>query len=122
MASNYVVDANSIDSDRLKLALQDPTGFAAGHADHAWYVLLLKLPQALRKALLEEIEAGNRVTSIQFCGWPQPGSVLVSLAGPFKQDYTVGSHGVEYRALNDPHYWMADIHEVVDGVEHLIVT
>lgn len=87
-----------------------------------WHLILRLLPMGLRQALLNELTLGNRIISIQYGDWPQKGSVVISLAADFKGTYSEGNpYGVTYRRLNDPHYWIADIHENVQGVEYLII-
>ena len=122
MEDSYVIDSNSIEHDRLLQALKDVDKSAATKKEEKWFNLIRKLPSNLRSALLLELESGNRVTSIQYCNWPQKGSILISLAFPFKNDFSGKRFGVDYRLMNDPHYWQTDIHQIVDGVEHLIVT
>jgi hypothetical protein len=122
MISSYTVGLHEINHDRLALALSDMNKFTPTNNEIKWYELLRKLPENLLSALHLEVNSGNSVTSIQFGNWPQSGSIVVSLSQPFKNDFKKKSCGVTYRILNDPHYWQADIHQIVDGVEHLIIT
>lgn len=120
--TSYVVDEAFIDHDRLRLSISQPDQFKPTKREKKWHSLILKLPQTLLSALLAELKLKNRVRSIQYADWPQKGSVVINLAEPFKNDFLVNDFGVKYRRLNDPHYWIADVHEIVDGVEHLIIT
>lgn len=122
MKDSYLIDSHSIDHSRLLQALNDPDKFNATKLEEKWFTIIKKFPKNLRTALLLELNAGNSVTSIQFGNWPQRGSIVICLNSEFKHNFSDKSFGVEYRILNDPHYWNADIHTIVDGVEHLIIT
>lgn len=116
------VDAGSIDRERLISSLQPNTIFVPAKKEKKWYQLVEQIPCNLRAALLEELSLDNSIVSIQYGNWPHQGSVVVSLGQPFKNDFLKNNLGVTYRFMNDPHYWVADVHQIVDGIEHLIIT
>jgi len=60
----------------------------------------------LQAILDRELKAGNRVRDASR-GWPDPGSVFVTLADPFHSKYEAEG-SVQYNEPNDPHYWKAD--------------
>jgi hypothetical protein len=116
------VDAGSIDRERFISSLRPNIIFESTKKEKKWYQLVEKIPANLRACLLEELSLGNAIVSIQYGNWPQQGSVVVSLGQPFKNDFSKNNLGVTYRFMNDPHYWVADVHQIVDGIEHLIIT
>lgn len=122
MDNSYVVDFHSNDQGRLILSLTEMEQFVAKKTDEKWFQLIRKLPSGLRAALLSELELGNQIVSIQKSNWPQNGSIMVCLGARFKNDYTKNKFGVNYRLVNDPHYWYDEISQVVDSVTYLVVT
>ncbi|MBK1880721.1 hypothetical protein JIN87_27815 [Pelagicoccus mobilis] len=64
--------------------------------------LLEKLDTRLQKILEFEIEEGNRVFEVSG-GWPESDSVFVKTSRPFRNGYE--EKGIEFRKVNDPHYW-----------------
>lgn len=87
-----------------------------------WLNSIKKLPNNIKIALLKELQLGNYVTQIQDLDWPQKGSVIILLQYPFKDKNPSEIEGISFRKMNDPHYWMEDIHTIVDGIEYLIIT
>lgn len=107
---------------RLLEALCTPGVFMPAKSEQTWWEIMKILPQNLKSALIHELQLGNQVISIQYGDWPQKGSIVIALAFAFKADYAKrNSFGVTYRSLNDPHYWIEDIHQITNGVEHLII-
>lgn len=123
MKSPQNFDMRDLPFQRLIDALTQAKAFVPlSSAEKNWHEILILLPAGLQKALLDELTRGNRVASIQYGDWPQKGSVIVCLAEKFKVAYTrENPYGVTFRQMNDPHYWTADIHETINGVEHLII-
>lgn len=76
----------------------------------------------IKFALLKELELGNIVSQVQDLGWPQKGSIVILLKNPFKNKNPTEIEGISFRKMNDPHYWMEDIHTIVNGIEYLIIT
>lgn len=66
---------------------------------------LQRLSAPLAVVLRAEIELGNRVEESSE-GWPEPRTILVFLAHPFLGEY--GHLPLEYRSVDDPHYWKAE--------------
>jgi len=93
---------------------------AASHDPHAlqeinreqWMELrnraaLAALHPSLRAMVDAEVDAGNEVTETG-TGWPEPGSVFVRLAEPFRVIPPRLPEGVTYFEPNDPHWWKAE--------------
>lgn len=68
---------------------------------------LAALHPALTAMVDAEVAAGNEVTETG-TGWPEPGSVFVRLAEPFKVIPPRLPEGVTYFEPNDPHWWKAE--------------
>lgn len=117
-----VIDSKEINKNRLLIALRDMSNFLPKSNENDWFNMIAKLPESLRFSLLMEMESGNNISLIQDCDWPKKGSIIVSLTSPFKNNYKNWKNGVEFRVINDPHYWQEDIHVNIDNVEHLIIT
>lgn len=63
------------------------------------------LPPPFRAILDAEIARGNHVRET-WEGWPENGTGVI-LARSFGADYPL-QDGVQYRYVNDPHYWRAE--------------
>ncbi len=68
---------------------------------------LASLHPLLAAILQREIQLGNEVREIGG-GWPDPDSVFVRLAQPFRTPTDPPPPGVTYTTPNDPHWWLAD--------------
>jgi hypothetical protein len=92
--------------------------FAAG-----WLRLARQLPQALRLALIFELELGNVMKGIGRSGWPNEDSIVVNVSERFNlaSRQKVLSE-VRWRRLDDPHYCREELSQKVNGVEYLIIT
>src|SRR5690349_13831372 len=58
--------------------------------------------------LLSEYLSGNWVAEV-WGDWPHPDSLYLMLGKPFRHAHTVLSAGLEFVAVNDPHYWKSEI-------------
>jgi len=87
-----------------------------------WLALARRLPAALRSALVAELGAGNRMAGIGSAGWPNEGSVVVTLRARFSVAREALPDGVRWRAREDPHYAREELSQQVGAVEFLIVT
>ena len=65
-----------------------------------------ELHPELQLILDRELKVGNHVLDASR-GWPDPGSLFITLREPFHRGYEV-TDSVEYSEPNDPHYWTAD--------------
>ena len=65
------------------------------------------LCEELRRILLSELEAGNRVVDIG-PGMMREDAVVVVLEKPFLSSPVYDSAAVEYADVNDPHWWKAE--------------
>jgi hypothetical protein len=64
-----------------------------------------KFSSALKIILIQEIELGNEITET-LKGWPDEQTIIIFLKKTFARKYTL--ENVEYRNINDPHYWKAE--------------
>jgi hypothetical protein len=76
---------------------------------------LEKFSIVLTGILQEETALGNKVVETSE-GWPEPETILVFLALPFSKTYQLP--GVEFRELNDPHWWKS---EYIERATHHIL-
>ncbi len=60
---------------------------------------------ALKPILNREIEQGNVIIETS-AGWPEQNSIIIFLEKPFLTQHKIDK--IEYRSLNDPHYWKAE--------------
>lgn len=93
------------------------TDGAADSAAPGW----LRLPDGLRAALIAELRAGNQLTGIGSAGWPNEGSIVVTLGERFSAARQAPPEGVAWRELNDPHYCREELSQKVAAVEFLII-
>ena len=68
-------------------------------------ILKYEISPSIETLLKAEIKTGNEVAEISK-GWPKQNSVLIIMKKPFIKKYTI--EGLEYRDVNDPHYWKED--------------
>ena len=114
--------SNMIDDELLESLLRNEFDQAASSHVRSWLKLIEKLPNNMKYALLKELQLGNNVSQIQDLDWPQKGSIVISMKLPFKNKNPTEIEGISFRKMDDPHYWMEDIHTVVNGIEYLIIT
>jgi len=62
--------------------------------------------ERLKSILNTEIGLGNEINETGD-GWPCKGGISIFMKRPFIQRYHLFP-GIEYRELNDPHYWKAE--------------
>ena len=87
----------------------------------AWLALTRRLPAALRSALVAELRDGNQMAGIGSAGWPQEGSIVVTLRARFTVARQAPPDGVHWHAPEDPHYAREELSQQIDGVEFLIL-
>lgn len=68
---------------------------------------LARLAQGLRTLLDLELAAGNEIRETGI-GWPDPDSVFVRLAHPFRARPSALPEGIRYAEPDDPHWWRAE--------------
>ena len=61
-----------------------------------------EISHSIKVILNSEIAQGNRVVESSK-GWPEKESTLIILEKPFHEKYRIDN--LEYRDINDPHYW-----------------
>ncbi|WP_299162063.1 hypothetical protein [uncultured Tenacibaculum sp.] len=64
--------------------------------------LNIEINPTIEIILKHEIKYGNSISEISK-GWQKKNSILIILEKPFSKKYTI--EGLEYRHINDPHYW-----------------
>ena len=86
-----------------------------------WLGLVRQLPDGLRKALLDELKAGNGLCQVNLADWPNEGSIVVNMRNRFSVARHAPPPGVRWDDINDIHFWMEQLSQKVDFVEHLII-
>ena len=69
-----------------------------------------RLCPALRAIVNAEIRAGNRVVET-WEGW----GFVIMLAAPFVQRHICDSNEIQYRDVDDPHYWKSEYNCAAHG-------
>jgi hypothetical protein len=69
---------------------------------------ILKFSDSLKIILDKELEKGDEVVETSN-GWPDKNSIIIFLKGPFILTHKIES--IEYREINDPHYWKAEYYD-----------
>lgn len=67
--------------------------------------LVDRIYDRLKEILFNELEQGNKISGMDK-GFPSENSIIVQLSEPFSKKYEI--EGVEFKELNDPHYWMLE--------------
>jgi hypothetical protein len=79
---------------------------------------LAALHSGLRAILESELAAGNEIAEVGD-GWPDQDSVFIRLRNPFQPREGSLPAGVEFLAVDDPHWWVAEYHS--QSPRHLLV-
>ena len=66
----------------------------------------------LAKLLNRELELGNEIVETSK-GWPEEDTIIIFLDKPFKVIHSFDN--IEYRNINDPHYWKAEYYDASTG-------
>lgn len=66
----------------------------------------------LKKILENEIKLGNEIVETSK-GWPHEKSIIIFLKLPFFDTYTVSE--IEYRDIDDVHYWKAEYFDKINS-------
>jgi hypothetical protein len=69
---------------------------------------IMKLEGKLKEILELELKAGNTVEETYEGDWPLPNSIIVFLGKPFITPIQRNLPNIEFRNINDPHYWKAE--------------
>jgi hypothetical protein len=118
---SIAIDNENIDLNHLLMALRNPDGFTPTKQDAKWLPFIKKLPPDLRSIITEEIASGNEISSIQASNWPTNESVFICMTKRFKCDYSNQYPETKYKLINDPHYWIEEIWQTINGVEHILI-
>lgn len=59
----------------------------------------------LTAILTQEIKLGNEIVETSK-GWPEEKTIIIFLKKPFLEEYLL--ENVEFRNVDDPHYWKAE--------------
>lgn len=70
--------------------------------------------KVLKEILDEEIRLGNRIFEVSE-GWPKETTIMIVLEKEFLSPVARNLEGIEYRELNDPHYWKAEYYDKYTG-------
>ena len=62
----------------------------------------------LKEILDAELKSGNIITEAWHGDWPYAGISLVSLRDPFKTPIQRNLENIDFRNVNDIHYWKAE--------------
>ena len=76
-----------------------------------------ELCEELRPLLDAELAAGNPIVET-WKGWPHNDSLFIMFGGPFRVQYAILPPGVQFRAVDDPHYWKSEF--VCERLHHAI--
>lgn len=115
MAQEQAAIAAAINADDVD------AGPAASPPAPGWLALARRLPAPLRAALGAELRAGNQLTGIGSAGWPDAGSIVVTVRARFSVARQAPPGGVRWRAPEDPHYAREELSQRVGPVEFLIL-
>ena len=67
----------------------------------------------LKNILDMELSAGNKICETYNGDWPFPNSIMIFLDKPFITPIRRDISGIEFRNVNDPHYWKAEYHDKI---------
>jgi len=81
--------------------------------EQGWLNLAWRLPAGLRSALIKELAD---------TGWPQMGSVVVTMRERFHATRRALPQGVSWREVNVPHYWREELSQSSGATEFLLIT
>ncbi len=70
----------------------------------------------LKDILNDELSSGNIIKQT-YEGYPE-GTTTIVLQKPFKRPIKKDFSGIEFKNVNDPHYWKAEYHDIEN---HLIL-
>ncbi|MCL2116543.1 MAG: hypothetical protein FWH29_10025 [Methanobrevibacter sp.] len=78
---------------------------------------ILNFSKILLNILDKELLKGNYICEISKNDWSnkKPESKMIFLANPFFTNPQIDLKGIEYREVNDPHYWKAEYHDINDN-------
>lgn len=86
-----------------------------------WVAMALRLPDALRHVLLDQLDQGNLLTGIGQSGWPARDSIVANFRDRFGVDGQKLPPEVALQVVNEPHQWRENISQIVDGQEHMLM-
>lgn len=119
---NWNGDRIEVEQMRIIQALNNIENSEHPEGKPDWISLARQLPHELRRALLLELNAGNKITGIGSSDWPNPGSIVVNVSDRFSHASHSVSPEVHWRNLNDPHYCREELRQKFHDVEYLIIT
>lgn len=67
-----------------------------------------KFTGKLKEILELELKAGNEIVETADCNWPFPNSIMIFLKEPFKMLIQRNLDNIEFRNINDTHFWKAE--------------
>ena len=69
----------------------------------------------LTKLLNQELELGNKIAETSK-GFPEKETIIIFLEKPFKLTYKFDN--IEYRNIDDPHYWKEEYYDT--STQHIL--
>ena len=75
-------------------------------------MLLAQFDENLSVILTRELNAGNKIAEV-WSGWPHRESIFVILETPFKNVHQSLPRDIDFKDINDPHYWKAEYYHRV---------
>ena len=70
-------------------------------------MLLGQFDQNLSSILNNELRAGNKIAEV-WSGWPHRESIFVILEKPFMVQHQGHFRNIEFKEINDPHFWKSE--------------
>jgi hypothetical protein len=86
-----------------------------------WIDLASLMPGELRRVLILELNAGNKLAGIGSSDWPHQGSIVVNVRDCFNVVSHSASPEVHWRNMNDAHYCREELSQTFKGIVHLII-
>jgi hypothetical protein len=69
----------------------------------------------LREVLEAELAAGNRIQEEWAGNWPLEQCRVILLKMPFQAPIRKDMNSIEFRNVNDPHYWKAEYYDAANN-------
>lgn len=65
----------------------------------------------LKEILIYEMSLGNKISDAYIGNWPYFGNIVIMLEKPFSPPIFKNIDGIEFKNINDPHYWKAEYYD-----------
>ena len=77
--------------------------------------IIKKFTGKLKEILELELKAGNKIVETSDCDWPFPKSIMIFLKEPFKTPIQRNIENIEFRNINDTHFWKAEYFDITNN-------